>query len=196
MSIPAVAFKGLLTTLAGQFIDQGQNHAECIDDDFGNQVHQNIKSFFSIAIIEEDLPNNLAAVGILCDDSVSEYPRSSYTFFIYIDSSRKYENITSDLKAILFKLFLSHETCHFAFYYELFINLGADLTNTVYEQFQNTVSGRLSHAITNEQDITSQTVVEEHSYEELVKNVGKYPNSHFSKNNQTSLDYNSLFISF
>jgi hypothetical protein len=34
-NIPAVVFKGLLTTLAGQFISQ--NHAECVDEDFGFQ---------------------------------------------------------------------------------------------------------------------------------------------------------------
>jgi hypothetical protein len=138
----------------------------------------------------------LAAVGVLCDDTVSVSKRRSYTFFIYIDSSKKFEKITEDLKNILFKLILSHETCHFAFYYELFLNLGADLTDTLYEQFQNIVSGKLKDAITSEVDITSETVVEEHRYEELIKNFGKYPNFHYAKNNVTKLDYTELFHSF
>jgi hypothetical protein len=69
MSIPAVVFKGLLLTLAGQFIDHKQDHAECVGADFGTLVSRNTKDFFSISLIEEDLPEDLAAVGVLCDDT-------------------------------------------------------------------------------------------------------------------------------
>ena len=196
MSIPAIVFKGLLKTLAGQFIIEQQNFAECVGENFGTQINQNAKTFFSISLIEEDLPADLAAIGVLCDDTVSHLSRKGYTFFIYIDSSKKFSNITEDLKTILSKLILSHETCHFAFYYELFFKLGADLTNTLYEEFQNIVSGKLSDAITNEMDITSETVVEEHRYKELIENFGNYPNSHYAKNNSTELEYNKLFLSF
>jgi hypothetical protein len=196
MSIPAIVFKGLLKTLAGQFIDQRQNHAECIAEDFGPQINQNAKIFFSISLIEEDLPGDLAAIGVLCDDAVSPIKNRGYTFFIYIDSSKKYNNITEDLKNVMAKLILSHETCHFAFYYELFIRLGADLTSTLYTEFQSIVSGKLNDAISNEADITSETVVEEHSYKELIYNFGYYPNTHYAKNNPTDLDYNDLFMNF
>jgi hypothetical protein len=196
MSLPAIVFKGLLKTLAGQFIDQKQSFADCVSDDFGTQINPMAKKFFSITLIEEDLPADLAAIGVLCDDIVSPLKSRSYTFFIYIDSSKKHSKITDDLKTNFAKLVLSHETCHFAFYYELFLRLGADLTNTLYEQFQNIVSGKLKDAITNETDITCETVVEEHSYEELIKNFGQYPNSHYAKDNQTKLDYNRLFNSF
>ena len=196
MSIPAIVFKGLLRTLAGQFIEQKQNHAECICGDFGFQINHNAKVFFSVSLIEDDLPADLAAIGVLCDDTVSPLKKRGYTFFIYIDSSKKFDRITEDLRTILAKLVLSHETCHFAFYYELFLRLGADLTSTLYEQFQNIVSGKLKDAITNEMDVTSETVVEEHKYEELIKNFGDYPNTHYAKNNPTELDYNKLFTSF
>ena len=197
MSIPAIVFKGLLKTLAGQFIDQRQPSAECVGEDFGHQINANAKHFFSISLIEIDLPNDLAVVGVLCDDSASYLERRGYTFFVYIDSSKKYSAITEDLKTIISKLELAHETCHFAFYYELFLSLGADLTNTVYEQFQNIVSGRLKDAITNENNITNETVVEEHTYYELIrKNIDDYPNSHYTKNNQTNLVFRNLFISF
>jgi hypothetical protein len=93
-------------------------------------------------------------------------------------------------------LILSHETCHFAFYYELFLTLGADLSVTLYEEFQNIVSGKLINAITKESDITAQTVIEEHSYQELVKNFGNYPNTHYSKTHHTDIDYHYLFTSF
>jgi len=196
MNLSALVFKGLLRTLAGQFIDNGQDHAECTGDDFGSRIIKNAKKFFTVSIIKEDLPSDLAAVGVLCDDTVSPLKRRSYTFFIYIDSSKKQKKITEDLKTIFLKLILSHETCHFAFYYELFLRLGADLSNTLYEQFQNIVSGKLKKSITNENDITSETVVEEHSYKELVENFGKYPNSHYTKGYPTELNYNDQFNFF
>jgi hypothetical protein len=46
MSIPAIAFKGLLLTLAGQFINKKQDHAECVGDDFGIQISSSAKRFF------------------------------------------------------------------------------------------------------------------------------------------------------
>ena len=196
MSLPAIVFKGLLKILAGQFIEKRETCAECIGEDFGSQINLNAKQFFSISLIEVDLPADLAAVGVLCDDSVSCLKRKSYTFFIYIDSSKKFSAITEDLKTIISKLIISHETCHFAFYYELFLSLGADLSNTLYDQFQHIVSGKLDDAITNEANITNQTVVEEHSYRELVLNFGYYPNTHYAKKNPTGLDYNSLFLNF
>ena len=196
MSLPAIVFKGLLKTLAGQFIDQRQDHAECIGEDFGTQINPNAKIFFSVSLIEEDLPQDLAAVGVLVDNRASVFNKTGYTFFIFIDSSKKYENITEDLKNILSKLIISHETCHFAFYYELFFQLGADLTSTVYTQFQSIVSGKLKDSIIRETDSTSETVVEEHSYEELIKNFGNYQKNHYSKGNRTDLDYYLLFISF
>jgi len=196
MNLSALVFKGLLRTLAGQFIDNKQDYAECTEEDFGSRITRNAKKFFTVSIIKEDLPSDLAAIGVLCDDTVSILKRRSYTFFIYIDSSKKNKKITEDLITIFSKLILSHETCHFAFYYELFLRLGADLSNTLYEQFQNIVSGKFKKAITNEKDITSETVVEEHSYAELVKNFGNYPNSHYAKGYPTELNYNELFISF
>jgi len=196
MTLSALVFKDLLRTLAGQFIDNKQDNAECTEDDFGSRINRYAKKFFTVSIIKEDLPADLAAVGVLCDDTVSILKRRSYTFFIYIDSSKKHKKITEDLKNIFLKLVLSHETCHFAFYYELFLRLGADLSNTLYEQFQNIVSGKLKKAITNEKDITSETVIEEHSYKELIENFGNYPKSHYAKGNPTELNYNELFLSF
>jgi hypothetical protein len=194
--IRATVFKALLLTLAGQFIDKKQGHAECAGDDFGTLISPDAKDFFSIALIEEDLPGDLAAVGVLCDDTVSPSRRRSYTFFIYIDSSKKYSEITEDLKNTFSKLVLSHETCHFAFYYELFLTLGANLSNTLYENFQNIVSGKLQNAITSEADNTSETVVEEHSYKEFINNFKNYPASHYAKDNPTALNYTELFESF
>jgi len=99
MSLPAIVFYGLLKTLAGQFIDEGQDHAECFGDDFGTQINQNAKLFFSVSLIEEDLPGDLAALGFLVDNRASEFEfnRTGYTFFIFIDSTKKHKEITDDL---------------------------------------------------------------------------------------------------
>ena len=91
---------------------------------------------------------------------------------------------------------MSHETCHFAFYYELFSLLGGDLTSTVYTKFQNIVSGKLKDAITRETNITSETVFEEHKYDEFVKNFWDYPNNHYDKKKLTSHDYNESNVLF
>ncbi|MCL1993613.1 MAG: hypothetical protein FWG66_11780 [Spirochaetes bacterium] len=196
MSVPPIVFKGLLKTLAGQYIDQRQDFAGCAGKDFGTLINPCAQEFFSIAVIAEDLPGDLAAVGVLCDDSASHLKKRGYTFFVYIDSSKKKKNITEDLKNIFSKLVLSHETCHFAFYYGLFLDLGADLSSTLYEKFQNIVSGKLRDAITRETNITFETVVEEHSYSELITNWGDYHDSHFTKNSQTVQGIAPLFYHF
>jgi len=199
MSLPAIVFKGLLKTLASQFIDNGQTHAECIGEDFGNQINPNAKLFFSISLIEEDLPQDLAAVGVLADNRAAEFNRNGYTFFIFIDSSKKHEKITDDLKTIFKKMVLSHETCHFVYYYELYDKLDGDLTSTAYTKFQSMVSGKLKKAIINEGNITSQTVVEEHLYKEFIINFWKYENSHYDRNKKTNHNYkesNELFFNY
>ena len=67
MGVPAIAFKSLLKTLAGQLFDQNLEFAECIGDGFGTQITSNAKRFLSISVIEEDLPEDLAAVGALVE---------------------------------------------------------------------------------------------------------------------------------
>jgi len=199
MSLPANVFTGLLRTLADQLIEQKLDHAECIADGFGTRINPNAKRFFSIVVQEEDLPGDLAAMGALVDNEASDFNETKFTFFIHIDSTKKQKKITDDVKTIFKKMVLSHETCHFVFYYELFMNFGADLTDTLYTQFQSTVSGKLKNAITKELDVTSETVTDEHIYEEFFRNFREYPNSHFDKKRLTSHDYvesNTLFFRF
>jgi len=145
------------------------------------------------------LEDDLATIGVLADNRSKAFKETDYTFFIFIDSSRKYEGKTDDFKTMFKKKVLSHETCHFVFYYELFFQLGNNLTSTVYTKFQNTVSGKLKNAITEEADATSQTVVEEHKHEEFMKNFWAYPNLHYDKNSLTGHDYaasNETFLRY
>jgi hypothetical protein len=74
MSLPAIVFKGLLRTLAGQFIDKKQSPADCVGDDFGTQINTMAKRFFSITLIEEDLPADIAAIGVLAEGATTPPP--------------------------------------------------------------------------------------------------------------------------
>jgi hypothetical protein len=196
MSFPAIVFTGLLKTLADQLIDQRQARAECAGEDFGSHIDQNAKLFFSITVTEADLPGDLAAIGALVDNRADEFNHKGYTFFIFIDSTRKREEITDDLKTIFEKMVLSHETCHFVFYYELFLSIGADSTDTAYTQFQSKISGKLKNAIIREPDNTSQTVTDEHMYREFLKNFWEYDNAHFDRKKLTGHDYNESNVYF
>jgi hypothetical protein len=190
MSSPAIFFTDLLKGLAGQLINQKQAYAECAGEDFGPRIDQNAKLFFLITVREADLPGDLAAVGALVDNKPEEISRKGYTFFIFIDSTKKHEKITDDLKTIFEKMVLSHETCHFVFYYELFCAIGADSTDTAYTQFQSKISGKLKKAMTKETDNTTQTVSDEHMYGEFLRNFWEYDNTHFDGKKLTGHDYN------
>ena len=196
MSLPAVFFDGLLKTLAGQLFSLRQNHAECIGEGFGVHISASAKQFFSIYVVEEDLPDDFATVGVLVDNRASEFNKTGYTFYIFIDSSKQYKDMTNDLKTIFKKAVLSHEICHFVFYYELFFQLGDNLTDIVYAKFQNIVSGKLENSIMKDKDDISQTVFDEHKYEEFLKNFWEYPNSHYDKKKLTKHDYSKSNATF
>jgi hypothetical protein len=66
----------------------------------------------------------------------------------------------------------------------------------VHNNFTHTVSHKLEGAITKEQDNTSQIIFDEHNIDELVQNFGKYDQKHFSKGNETKLNYRHLFYRF
>jgi hypothetical protein len=191
MSIPYVAFLGLLDTLAGQFFNT--NEALCTGKDFGGQAHDGVKNFFTVAIVSEELNPGVNAVGVLTDNSAFEEGKESFTFTIYIDPSVSH---SADLKKIFSKIVIAHEVCHFAFYYELFIDLGAAPISTVYSQFKNIASGKMEQSITKEKNNTYETIVDEHSAEELIRTWGNYPDSHFAKRHKTKLSYKEFFYRF
>jgi hypothetical protein len=189
MSFPAIFFTGLLKTLAGQLFDQQQARAECAGEDFGSHLDQYAKQFFSITVIEADLPRDLAAIGALVENKPGEFNHKGYAFFIFVDTTRNHDEITDDLKTIFEKMVLSHEACHFVFYYELFLSIGADSTDTVYTQFKSSISGKLKNAIIREPDNTRQTATDEHIYAEFLENFWRYDNSHFDRKKLTGHDY-------
>jgi len=183
-------FHNLLDCLAGQFFST--NEAICVGNEFGIQLSLAAKSYFSVAIIPDTLPHNKVVLGVLLDDSVRVPSRNGYTFVIYIDKEKIYE----PLYKILVSMILAHETCHFAFYYELFIKLGDNTGIVTHSKFAHTVSVKLIGAVTQEQDNTSQTITDEHDIEDLAKNFRKYSKKHFSKGRDTSINYKEMIDNF
>jgi len=183
-------FYDLLAGLAGQFFET--NSALCVNNDFGINLSPNAREYFTVAIIPANLSNELAVLGVLLDDSVRIPSRNGFTFTIFID--------LSSFSGIAHKIFstsiIAHEICHFAFYYELFINLGDSTGIRTHSDFTHAVSAKLIGAVTNEQDNTSQTIFDEHDIVSLLSNLRKFPKSHFSKGQKTNIDYQKFLNSF
>jgi hypothetical protein len=185
-------FHDLLDCLAGQFFNSGTKSAICVGKDFGIQISLAAKDYFSVAIIPETLPQERVVLGVLSDDSAKIANRNGYTFTIYIDVD-KIEGPEFKPKS---SLILSHEICHFAYYYELFIWLGGTTGIRVQNDFKYHVSDKLIGAVIQEQDITSQTNIDEHNMTELIDTFGSYDKNHFTKGNHSLIDYFSFFNDF
>jgi len=183
-------FYDLLDCLAGQFFDT--KTARCAGKDFGINISINAKEYFSVAVIPEKLSNDLDVLGVLSDDSAHIPARNGFTFTIYIDL----KNYTENAKKILSQIIISHEICHFAFYYELFLKLGDSTDIRTHNNFTHAVSTKLIGAVTTEQDNTSQTLFDEHNITNLIKNLRKFPKSHFSKGHETKIDYQKFLDDF
>jgi len=188
--IDSFHFYDLLDCLAGQFFNT--NYAECVGNDFGINISTNAKEYFSIVIIPESLSDNQEVLGVSFDDSVHKPSRTGFTFTIYIDFSKYSEEI----QKTLFFIILAHEVCHFAFYYELFIALGDNTGIVTHSNFTHAISGTFMGTVIQEHDKTSQTLFDGHSIANLVRNLKKFPKSHFSKGNETKIDYQSFLDDF
>jgi hypothetical protein len=186
-------FFDLLDCLAGQFF--GNSPASCSGEKFGINISSNAKEYFSIAIIPEELSNNLDVLGVLFDDSAYIPSRNGFTFAIYIDLSKYSEN-SKNVQDTLFSIILAHEICHFAFYYELFLMLGDNTGIVAHSNFTHSISGTFMGAVIQEQDKTSQTLFDGHNIADLVRNLKEFPKSHFSKGHETKIDYKRFLDGF
>ena len=178
--------------MAGQLIDQQLGYAECLGDGFGTLINPEAKRFFSIYVQEVNLPEDLSAIGSLADNGNFPFEKAKYTFYILVDSSRKYKNVINELKTIFQKMVLSHETCHFVFYYELFFSLGNYSIEKLYKMFHDALTEKLDSSITN----TAQPVTGVHKYKEFLKNFWYYTDSHYDKNKPPLHDYEESNIKF
>jgi len=183
-------FYDVLDCLLEQFLDN--NYAECVGREFGINISSSAKEYFSVVIISEELQNDIAVLGILLDDSAHRPSRNGFTFTIYIDLRR----FTGLAHKICVLLITAHEICHFVFYYELFIKLGDNTGIRCHSDFTHAVSNKLIGAVTNEQDITSQTVFEEHDIQSLLRNLRSFSKEHFSKGQKTNIDYKAFLDDF
>ena len=187
-------FCGMLGHLADQFIKDRNpiKTARCVSaEHYGNQLPTAAQYFFSVYIESRDLSaQNIDVVSILVDDTKNEYAKNTYTLVIIVD----YDHLNRVMADLLFTVILSHEICHFVFYYELFIKLGGDSSSNVYNKFKNIVS------IT--EDEINITRVDHHKVEDLIdlsnfiRILTKFPKSHFAKKNETDIKYDEFFSDF
>ena len=183
-------FFDLLDCLAGQFF--ATRSARCVGKEFGISISKNAKEYFSAAIITENLPNDLAVLGVLLDDSAHIASRNGFTFVIYIDLSK----FDGKVFRLISSLIIAHEICHFAYYYELFLKLGDNTGIVAHSNYTHIISGTLMGAVTQEQDKTSQTIFDEHNIRDLLKNLRKYPKRHFAKGRETKIEYRDFLDDF
>jgi hypothetical protein len=189
--IQARHFHGLLDYLAGRFFDE--DGVLCMGEDFGIHLSLAAKEYFSIAIVSENLPEGKAVLGVLVDDSVHVPGRNGCTLFLYVDRENFAEPV---LREILAAILLSHEICHFAYYYGLFLRLGDNTSSVLHGTFTHAVCGTLNGALTREKDSSSHTVLEDHGVVELLENFRRYPNSHFTRGTEEYTDYHRLIDDF
>ena len=183
--IQAKHFYDLLDNLAGQFFST--RNAISLGNDFGIHISLSAKDYFSVAILPEELENDLVVLGVLLDDS-AHTRRDGYTFVIYIDPRK----INGSAFKIFASIIIAHEICHFAHYYELFIKYGDNTGIEAQSNFTHAVSVTMMGAITEEKDNTNQTIFDEHNLEDLVKNMRKYPKKHFTKGKDSKIEYHKF----
>jgi hypothetical protein len=150
-------FYGLLDCLAGQFTTE--TTARCAGKNFGINISPNSKEYFSIAIIPESLNINIEVLGVSYDDSIHIASRNGFTFTVYIDFS-KYDD---EIQKVLFPIILSHEICHFAFYYELFLKLGDNTGIVTHSNFTHSISDSFMGTFLHENQKTSRTIFDGHN---------------------------------
>jgi len=195
--IRSMHFYDLLDCLAGQFFNSGTDSARCTKKEFGIQISLAAQEYFSIAIIPEVLPDNKVVLGVLSDDSARIAARNGHTFTIYIDVQKIRASYTNPLAFKLISLIiLTHEICHFAYYYELFIGLGDSTGSREQNIFKYQISEKLIDAVIEEDDNTSQTNIDEHDIEELVETFGRYDKDHFTKGGGTLINFYDFFHNF
>jgi hypothetical protein len=181
-------FFDMLDFLLNQFLKN--KNAQCVGDDFGEDINPGARDYFSIAVINEKLPDGFSFFSVLRDDAVEKKSRDGMTYIIFIDSS-----IT---EAVLFQPFLSiilvHQICHFAFFYESYIKY-ADNKNKIkkYNNFINNMSDIIPSYNKNINDSLFDKNNIEYNIIDLIKKYGKYPKEHFTHKMDSNINYEELF---
>jgi hypothetical protein len=173
-------FFDMLDCLFSQFLAPPHS-ASCVGADFGGNICQNAKDFFSARAIQEKLDSRLTMFTVLLDNSHHIDLKYGCTYTIFID--------TSKIEGVLFRPFLSalfaHQICHFAFLYELFLELGGETGITAHNNFINALA-KIDKGYPSLED----------THFELISKMGKYPADHFTHGKASKIDYNSFFNDF
>jgi hypothetical protein len=181
-------FFDMLDYLLRQFLKN--KNAQCVGEDFGEDIIPGARDYFSIVIKNEKLPEGFSFFSVLRDDTVSEIQREGMTYIIFIDSS-----IT---EAVLFQPFLSiilaHQICHFAFLYESYIKY-EDNKNKI--RNYNDFIGTVTDVIPAYNDNINESMFDKNNTDyhiiNLIKKYGKYPKEHFTHKKDSDINYEELF---
>jgi hypothetical protein len=187
-------FFDMLDFLINQFLKN--KNAQCIGKDFGEDIIPGARDYFSIAVINEKLPDGFSFFSVLRDDAVDEKSGTGMTYIIFIDSS-----IT---EAVLFQPFLSiilaHQICHFAFFYESYIKYVNNKNKiNMYNNFIDNVSNIIPSYNDNiidslfDKKYIDSLFDKKYNIIDLIKKFGKYPKEHFTHNKDSNINYEELF---
>jgi hypothetical protein len=136
-------------------------------------------------------------LAVLCDDTKNEGGQNTYTFVIFVNNPKL--DLLNVFHRIAFTVMLSHEICHFAFYYELFLLLGGNLSSDVYNRFKNKIVGIFEKGV----NTIGKTPIDEHTFPDLIDRdnileiieiLENCPKEHFANNNPTEIDYRQFFF--
>jgi hypothetical protein len=76
------------------------------------------------------------------------------------------------------------------------LTLGGDGSSKVYNLFKNMASDRFAETSIQENDKTSETIVDEHNVYDLITKFGRYADAHFAGSRRTHIHYTHLFQNF
>jgi len=168
-------FYELLDHLADQFLHN--EFALCTGKMLGKDICLSFKNCFSIAIIPEKLPSDFLTIAVLAKNT-SQAKSKEYVYTIFIDLSE----IDGVLNNSFLSIILAHHMCHFASFYELFLELEDKTEFVAY--------------INSTQQAIPNTRIDMHNIADILKAMGDYPKEHFTIGSDTKIDYKSFFKDF
>jgi len=190
MVINPAMFCGLLDNLAGRFFREWCAYCTTAED-FAGQLSKDAQEFFSIAIIGSEALVEDDIVGVLCDDTKNQGGKDTYTFVIFVNS-RKFRGET---ERIALAVLLAHEICHFAFFYELFIEQEGAGRMVMHNNFIKAVSCIPTGYAAGEYEKYTRCF-DAHNMAELIKIMGKHEKEHFTNGKDSNIDYRQYFFDF
>ena len=177
-------FFDILDCLLCQFLNS--KSARCAGNDFGKNISSKAKDFFEITVKSTELDNHLAILSVLSDASFYDKSRNGCIYTIFIDTKK----IEGHLFHSFLILLIAHQVCHFAFFYELFINLEDKKELSLHKDFKHALSS------IDKQNKVNKKGSEEHSITNIIENMGKFNKKHFANGKASSINYECFYKDF